>query len=286
MTDTGHESAHERPVHEHIAANRDLWDTWAELHVDSDFYDVAGFLADPTSRPLDSIVRGLLGDISGARVLHLQCHFGMDTLRLALMGARVTGVDFSPKAIAAARELAAALGVRATFVESDVTRLGSEVPESSYDVVFTSYGAISWLPDLQPWAEAIASRLVPGGVVQVIDMHPTLWVFDEEERSTELHVRYSYFSHDVLPWQERGSYAAPQADFEAVSYSWQHTFEELIGSLVGVGLAIESLREYPLIAWQHMQFMVPAEEAGLWRMPADAGDIPLMFSISARKPGP
>jgi len=269
---------------EHMAANRELWDAWAGLHVDSAFYDVDGFLADPAARPLDSIVRRVVGDVSEKRLLHLQCHFGMDTLRLALMGATVTGVDFSRKAIEAARELALAAGLDATFVEADVTALGDEVPREAFDVVFTSYGAISWLPDLRPWAEAIASRLVAGGVLHVIDVHPTLWIFDEEGGAMPPEIRYSYFSRDVLRWEECGSYAAPDSDFQSVSFSWQHTFEEIVGSLIDAGLAIESLREYSQIAWQHMAYMVQDDE-GLWRLPPGAGEIPLMFSVSATKPG-
>ena len=268
---------------EHVAANRELWDAWAELHVDSDFYDVDGFLADPAAQPLDRIVRDVVGDISGKRLLHLQCHFGMDTLRLALMGATVTGVDFSPKAIAAARALASAAGIEATFVEADVTTLSEDVPLGEFDVVFTSYGAITWLPDLRTWAEGIASRLTEGGILHAIDMHPTLWMFDEEQDEMPPKVRFSYFSREVLRWEERGSYAAPDSDFEGVSFSWQHTFEEVLGALMDAGLAIESLREYPRIAWQHMPFMLQDDE-GLWRLPPEAGDLPLMFSVSAVKP--
>jgi SAM-dependent methyltransferase len=267
---------------EKIVANKELWDAWAELHVESDFYDVEGFLADPHASPLDVIVRELVGDVSAKRLLHLQCHFGMDTLRLALMGAIVTGVDFSPKAIAAARALAAAAGIEATFVESDVTQLAEEVPRDAFDVVFTSYGAISWLPALRPWAEAVASRLVNGGVLRVVDMHPTLWIFDEDSEEPTPVMRYSYFSREALRWEERGSYAAPDSDFESVSYSWQHTFEEIVGSLVGAGLSVESLREYPRIAWQHMPSMIRDDE-GLWMLPPGAVDIPLLFSVTARK---
>ena len=270
-------------AHDYVAANRELWDAWAELHVESEFYDVAGFLADPRSRPLDAVERGVIGDIAGKRLLHLQCHFGLDTLRLALMGASVTGVDFSPKAIAAARQLAAAADIPATFVQSDVTALTDEVQREGFDVVFTSYGAITWLPDLRPWAEAIASRLVPGGVFHVIDMHPTLWIYDEESAAMPPVVRYSYFSRDAVPFQEHGSYAVPDADFEGTSYSWQHNFEDIVGSLIGAGLVVESLREYPCIAWKHMPYMTEDDD-GMWRMPAGAGDIPLLFSVTARRP--
>jgi SAM-dependent methyltransferase len=267
-----------------IEANRALWDTWTRRHVPSEFYGVEGFLADPPSRPLDRITRELLGDIRGMRALHLQCHFGLDTVRLALMGAEVTGVDFSHEAVDAGRALAERAGISATFVCSDVLDLSPEVPKDSFDLVFTSHGAISWLPDLRPWARGVASRLAPGGVFHVLDMHPTLWMFDDETEGPELKVRYSYFSREALEWEEHGSYASPGEEITGTSHSWQHTFEEIIGSLVEAGLAIESLREYPLLSWQFVKPMYEVEP-GLYGLPAESGDVPLMFSVTARKPG-
>jgi SAM-dependent methyltransferase len=273
-----------KPAEDALAANRDMWDGWTRLHVPSAYYDVEGFVADPASRPLDPIEREVVGDVSGKRLLHLQCHFGMDTLRLALAGARVTGVDFSAEGVCEARLLAERMGIDATFVQSDVCALPAEVPLESFDVVFTSFGAISWLPDLAPWARSIATRLAPGGTFHVIDMHPTLWMFDEDAAEPPLPLRYSYFSRDAVPFEMHGTYAVPEADFTAVAYSWQHTFEEILGSLLAEGLAIESLREYPRIAWQHVAYMTQDDD-GFWHLPAEAGDIPLMFSLTARKPG-
>ena len=266
-----------------VESNRVLWNTWADLHVGSDFYDVEGFLADPDSRPLDSIERELIGDVAGARLLHLQCHFGLDTLRFARMGAYATGVDFSENAIHAARDLSERSGIPATFVHADVTDLPLAVEQGSFDVVFTSYGTITWLPDLSPWASGIASRLKPGGRFHIIDMHPTLWVFDEELAEPPIRVRYSYFDCEAVRFERTGSYAVPDADIVSVEHSWQHTFEDIVGSLRAQGLVIESLREYPKIAWQHMPFMVQDAE-GFWVLPAGMPEIPLLFSVTARKP--
>jgi SAM-dependent methyltransferase len=266
-----------------IEANRELWQRWTALHVPSDFYDAAGFAADPASRPFDRIVRELLGDISGMRALHLQCHFGMDTLRLAHLGAEATGLDFSPAAIAAARELAERSGIPATFVEGDVTSPPADVPEGAFDLVFTSYGTISWLPDLTSWAETIASRLAPGGVFIITDMHPTLWIFDDEADDPTLRVKYSYFDDGALEWEGHGSYASPGGEYVGTSHSWQHTFEEIVGSLIGAGLVIEDLREYPLLAWKFTSAMVE-KEPGLYGLPAEVPELPLMFSLRARKP--
>lgn len=268
---------------ERMAANRELWQRWTALHVPSDFYNVEGFVADPASRPFDRIIAELLGDISGMRALHLQCHFGLDTLRLAQLGDEATGLDFSPAAVEAARSLSARTGIPATFIEGDVTAPPAELPEAAFDLVFTSYGVISWLPDLAPWAQTIARSLAPGGVFKMADGHPFLWVFDDEAEDPEPHVRYAYFMRDALEWEEFGSYAVPGGECTGTSHSWQHTFEEIVGALIGAGLVIEDLREYPLIAWKFLRAM-EEREPGLYGMPEGQPELPLMFSLTARKP--
>ncbi len=219
----------------------------------------------------------------GRRLLHLQCHFGLDTLRFALMGAYATGVDFSENAIRAARELSERSDIPATFVLSDVRSLPREIEADSFDIVFTSYGTITWLPDLRPWAETIASRLKPGGRFHIVDMHPTLWMFDDEPDKTALEVRYSYFGGDAIRFEYRGTYAAPDADIVSVEHSWQHDFEEIVGSLRRAGLEIDALREYPRLAWRYVDFMVQDAD-GFWVLPEGMPQIPLMFSLTARKP--
>lgn len=271
-------------MHEELAANLRLWDGWTDLHMSGTDYDVEGFIADPTSRPFDRVTAGVIGDVSGKRLLHLQSHIGIDTIRLAMAGAvDVIGVDFSPKAVAAATSIAERLGVPATFVQSDVRDLPDSVPEAAFDVVYTSYGTIMWLPELEGWARMIASRLAPGGVFHIIDLHPFLSVFDDFAEQPPLAVRYPYFSREPLYFEEHGSYADRDADFVADSYAWQHTFAEIIGSLVGAGLRVERLEEYPVIVWKALEFMEQDDE-GFWRLPEGAGDIPLMFSLTATRP--
>jgi len=267
-----------------IAANRTLWQRWTALHVPSDFYNMEGFVADPASRPFDRIIAELVGDVRGKRVLHMQCHFGMDTLRFALMAAaEVTGLDFSSEAIAAARDLSARMGIPAAFIEGDVTDPPAGLPEGAFDLVFTSYGTISWFPDLAPWARTIASRLAPGGVFKIADSHPTCWIFDDEADDSTLRVRYSYFQREAFPWDEHGSYAVPLDEDTGVSHSWQHTFEDIIRALVDAGLVIEELREFPLLAWKYTPGMVE-REPGLFGLPEGQPEAPLMFTLSARKP--
>lgn len=267
------------------AANLQLWNGWTDLHMSGTDYDVAGFIADPDSRPFDWVTREVVGDVAGKRLLHLQCHIGIDTMRMARAGAiDVTGVDFSPKAIAAARSIAEQMGLSATFVEADISCVPDSVPHGSYDVVFTSYGTIMWLPDLEPWADVIATRLAPGGVFHIIDAHPFMCVFDDFAPEPPLRVQYPYFTREPLYFEEHGSYADRDADFTADSYAWLHSFAEIIGVLAKRGLVVEALREYPVVAWKALEFMVEAED-GLWRLPPGAGDIPLMFGLTVRKPG-
>lgn len=271
-------------MRDELAANQRLWDGWADLHMAGTDYDVDGFMADPSARPFDWLTKGVIGDVRGKRVLHMQSHIGIDTLRFALMGAtEVMGVDFSAKAVKAGRSLASRLDLPVTFVESDVTDLPPEVPEGSFDMVFTSYGTIMWLPDLEPWGRMIASRLASGGVFHIIDIHPFLTVFDDFAEKPPLSVIYSYFTREPLYFEEHGSYADRSADFVADSYAWQHTFSEIIGSLVRAGLQLERLEEYPVIAWKALEYMEQRED-GLWQLPEGVSDIPLSFSLTVRKP--
>jgi SAM-dependent methyltransferase len=271
-------------MNDESAANLSLWEGWTDVHMAGSHYDVEGFIANPAGRPFDWVTREVVGDVSGKRLLHLQCHIGIDTLRFVLGGAAsVTGVDFSPKAVAAAASIAGRMGLPATFVEADVAALPESVPRGSFDVIFTSYGTIMWLPDLEPWAESIATRLAPGGVFHILDAHPFLSVFDDFAPDPPLRVIYPYFTREPLYFEEHGSYADRDADFTADSYAWQHTFAEIVGVLVERGLVVEAFREYPVVAWKALEFMVQGDD-GLWRLPPEAGDIPLMFALSVRRP--
>lgn len=264
-----------------IAANRELWNAWADAHVGSEFYDVAGFIAGRET--IDSVELEGVGDVDGKSLLHLQCHFGQTTLSWARHGASVVGVDFSPRAIEIARELTAQLELDARFICCEVTDTLKHLDGERFDVVFASYGAISWLPDLKPWAEVIAGALKPGGRFFIAEHHPFLWVFDDCTQELAPPFKYRYFDRNALRWEEDGSYAAPDSGIKATSYSWQHTFDEIVNALIGAGLRITSLREYPYLAFQWFPTMVRGED-GFWRMPEGAPDLPLMFSITAEAP--
>lgn len=269
---------------DHIRANQELWEGWTEFHVSSDFYDVEGFKSGRDT--LDAVELEGVGDVQGKSLLHLQCHFGLDTLSWARRGARVTGVDFSEKAVAHARRLALELAIEGRFICADVTDTASvlaQLGDHRYDVVFTSHGVLCWLPDLCPWARTVAGSPRPGGTFFLSDAHPFTSMFDDEMTEPELRFRYDYFDRKALRWEERGSYAVPDADFEGVSYSWQHPFEEIVGSLTEAGLHLTSLREYPYLFWRWFPWMVKDGE-GRYRLPEGVPPIPLMFSLTATKP--
>jgi SAM-dependent methyltransferase len=263
----------------YVRLNQELWEEWTEINYRSAFYDVDGFLKEPP--PLDDVVRAGLGDLTGLRVLHLQCHFGMDTLRIARHAAHTTGVDFSPKAIARARELSARTGIAATFVESDVYDLASHLT-GEFDVVFTSYGVLAWLPDLERWGHTIARFLAPGGRFFIAEAHPTIWLFDND--ASELAVKYAYFPdpEPLVITSAAGNYADPTAPTTKSEYVFAHNFEDIFGALLGNGLQIDELREHAHMAWKAFPFLIE-DGPERWVMPPGRPAIPLMFSLRASK---
>lgn len=266
---------------DYIANNRELWNEWAEINYASRFYDVAAFKANPT--PLDGEVLAGLGDLVGKSVLHLQCHFGQDSIRLKLAGAReVVGIDFSNIAIAKARELATAMNVDIRYLETDLYKL-PEVLEGEFDVVFTSYGVIGWLPDLGPWGRIVARYLKPGGRFFLIEGHPTMWMFDGD--ADDLRFKYPYFRQrdPIVLEPVKGTYADPDATFTKTEYSWPHELGETISALTTAGLHLEEMREYGHTVWKAFPFLVE-ESPERWVMPAHMPKIPMMFSLRASKP--
>ena len=151
-----------------------------------------------------------------------------------------------------------------------------------FDVVFTSHGVISWLPDLRPWARTVAATLLPGGTFFLADSHPFCWMFDDEVVQPELRIRFDYHNRAALRYEEKGSYAVPDADFRGVSHSWQHTFEEIVGALIEAGLTVTSLREYDYLFWRWFPWMTKDDE-GRHRLPEGMPRIPLMFSLTATR---
>jgi SAM-dependent methyltransferase len=224
-------------------SNLDLWNNWTQLHVGSNTYNIDSFKEGRSS--LKSLELEELGDVRGKTLLHLQCHFGKDTMSWARLGATVTGVDFSDKAIEIARQLSAELDIPATFVRSDIYDLPDVLSlPGQFDIVFVSYGAIYWLNDLDEWARIAASYLKPGGVFYIAEFHPFLMVFEDTEDGQNLKIAYPYGSTEPLRFETQGSYAAPDADYRGVEYAWNHTLGGIVNALIKAGLQIEFLHEH------------------------------------------
>ncbi len=263
-----------------IKANLGLWNKWTEVHEASEFYDLEGFKAGKLAlRPLEIEE---LGDVHGKALLHLQCHFGLDTMSWARLGATVTGVDFSEKAIELARSLATELQIPATFVHSTIDDLDTAL-SGDFDIVFTSYGAIEWLPDLGRWARTIDHFLRPGGTFYMVEIHPFAQMLDDIDDHPDLRFVGPYFpTSQPQRFDIRGSYADPDAPVKAVAYSWTHDFAEIINALLGVGLQLEFLHEFPYSVAPFGRSMKRADDG--WYYLPDRRDVPFLYSIKATKP--
>lgn len=262
-----------------IRANRKLWNQWTRAHETSRFYDVDAFRRGADS--LQSIELDEIGPrVEGRDLLHLQCHFGLDTLSWARRGARVTGVDLAPDAVALATRLADELDIPGRFIASDVLRL-DEVLQDTFDIVFTSYGVLDWLPDLDRWAEVIDDRLRPGGVFYMVEFHPLANLLGDDGKT----LSYPYFPHaEPLRLVEKGSYAAPEADMEGEFFVWSHSLSEILGALLGRGLHLEFFHEFPWSPYNCFPFTKEIAP-GRCIVPDQENSIPLTFSLQARKPG-
>lgn len=230
---------------QYFKANTLHWNAMTEVNVDSDFYDLPSFIAGRNSlRQIE--LDGLGEGIAGKSLLHLQCHFGQDTLSWARMGAQVTGVDMSPQAIAKARELRDTLGIEASFVCCNVYDLPSHL-EGQFDIVFASYGVIGWLPDVAQWARVGAQFLKPGGQLFLAEFHPYIWMYDSQFQTIE----HAYFNRKVIAEPSGHSYADPDQALaeDLMEYGWNHPLSDVINGFIQAGLQIESLHEYDYSPW-------------------------------------
>ena len=274
-------------------ANLRLWNAWTRIHERSAYYDVDGFRAGRTSLlPLELEELGPLVH-EGTTLLHLQCHFGLDTLSWARLGARVVGLDFSDEAVSLARRLAAETGLdeRAEFVCADVYDADAHLGRREFDVVFVSWGAIEWLPDLERWAALVARHLKPGGTFYMAEIHPFAYSLDEVPGEHDVQVGYRLLPAPDVPDVEpvHGSYADAAADTEGlVSYGWAHSFAEILGALTGAGLRLQHLHEFPTSPAPFWEWMV-CDEDRWWWLPAAGGgvrrDLPFSYSLRATRPG-
>lgn len=261
---------------DYLAINKALWNQRTKIHIDSDFYDMKNFMAGRSS--LKFVELDLLGDIHGKKILHLQCHFGQDSLSLARMGADVTGVDLSDEAIREARRIAAELGIQAEFVNCDLYDLHNHL-EDHFDVVFTSYGTIGWLPDLDRWAAVVDRYLKPGGQFIMAEFHPVIWMYDPGFT----HIEYSYFKEDPIIETEIGTYADKDAPIALDSVSWNHSISETLEALLQRGLLLRTFREYPFCTYDIFPDMVETGP-GQYQVRGLEGKLPMVYAFKMEKP--
>lgn len=259
----------------YLELNRQAWNNKMEVHIDSEFYDMEGFFAGNTS--LKEIELRLLGDVKGKSVLHLQCHFGQDTISLARMGASVTGVDLSDKAVGKGRELAARLQADATFINSDIYELPRQL-DQQFDMVFSSYGTIGWLPDIEKWAHVVSAYLKPGGKFVFVEFHPVVWMLDEGFK----YIKYDYFNTGPIIETENGTYADRAAALSQTTVSWNHDLAEVLGNLLKCRLELSSFEEFDYSPYNCFAGMEEFEP-GKYRIAHLDKKIPMVYALTATK---
>ncbi len=253
----------------YLEINKEAWNKRTKVHVESEFYGLESFRRGESS--LNPIELEEIGNVKDKKLLHLQCHFGQDTLSWARLGATVTGVDLSSESIAQAKKLALEIGVESTFIMKDIYQFGIE-NKQVFDVVFTSYGALCWLPDLTKWANTIASCLPVGGELCLVEFHPF----------NDLLSGHSYFPQNQPDIDEEGTYTENCDGEKLTTVTWGHSLSEVITALISAGLSIESFKEYPYSPYNCFDGLEYVNNKG-YQLLRDGKQVPLVYSITARK---
>jgi SAM-dependent methyltransferase len=268
--------------------NRANWDERAPAHAASPDYAVDQFTDDPEF--LSGVVRfdrPLLGDIRGLRGVHLQCHIGTDTISLARLGATMTGLDFSPAALAQARELARRTGSATDFVEADVYDAAAVLGTGRFDLVYTGIGALCWLPDIRRWAQLVASLLAPGGRLFIREGHPMLWTLADSRPDGLLVVDLPYFERpEPSIWDEGGTYVATDTVFEHnVSHEWNHGLGETVTALLEAGMTLTGLAEHDSVPWDALPGQMEQIGGGEWRLADRPWRLAHSYTLQATRNG-
>lgn len=260
-----------------------MWDEFAKANyqAENEFYSVKAFLEGKSS--LRSFELDEIGDVKNKTLLHLQCHFGLDTLSWAREGAKVTGIDFSGEAIRLAKTLASKAKLSATFIQTNLYEL-PKVLSMKFDIVYTSIGVLCWLNDLKKWAEIISHFLKKGGFFYITDGHPVKNMFDNDHPK-ELQLKFNYFPiQEPMEFIAEGSYASSEPHMKPhKEYEWNHSISEIINSLIQAGLKIESFNEYPYSPYPMFNFSTK-DQKGYYRLINQKAEIPLIYSLKALKP--
>jgi SAM-dependent methyltransferase len=269
-------------VNDYRAVNLANWNDRAAAHAASPTYAVHRFAEDPAY--LSHTVRfdrPLLGDVSGLRAIHLQCHIGTDTISLARLGATMTGLDFSDKSLDEARRIATGAGADITFVQSDVYD-ALEAAGDGFDLVYTGIGALLWLPDINRWARTVRSLLRPGGRLFIREGHPVLWSVDDE-RDDVLALRYPYFEHqEPLIFTEPGTYVETDHEFTAnETHSWNHGLGEIVTALLRAGMTITGLTEHTTVPWDALPGRMRHLEDGEYELADRPERLPHTYTLQA-----
>lgn len=263
------------PEKDYKELNRVSWNNKTDAHMKSDFYNLPGFLKGATS--LNDIELNLLGDLKGKSVLHLQCHFGQDSISLGRLGANVTGVDLSDKAIDEANKLALKTGISVEFICCDIYDLPNHL-DKQFDIVFTSYGTIGWLPDLNKWAAIVSKYLKPSGKFVFVEFHPIVWMFDDDFTK----IAYDYFNSGAMVESESGTYADREADISSQYVWWNHSLSEVFKSLIANKIRIDSFDEFDYSPYNCLSHMVEFEPKK-FRIKHIEKKMPMVYSLVGTK---
>ncbi len=259
----------------YLDINKDAWNKRTPIHIKSAFYNLENWIKGECS--LNSIELNLLEQVKNKCILHLQCHFGQDTLSLSRLGAKCTGIDFSTEAINKANELNTQLNLDANFICTDVYSCLDKLDEK-FDIVYTSYGTIGWLPDINKWAKIISQALKPNGKLVFVEFHPFIWTMDSNLSKIE----YSYFNSSAIIEESSGTYTDNNAEISYKEVSWNHGLAEVFQALKKAGLEIKDFNEYNYSPYNCFQNLTEVEK-GKFQFTSYKGMIPMVYSLEATK---
>lgn len=271
---------------EHRALNRANWDERVPIHLASPDYDAQRFVDPGFLSGVVTFDRERLGDLTGVRGIHLQCHIGTDTVSLARLGARMTGLDFSGAALAAARQVAALAGVEVDLLEGDVDDAVALAGAERYGLVYTGIGALCWLPSVRRWAAVVAGLLRRGGRLFLREGHPVLWSLDEGRPDGLLALEYPYFElTEPMVFDEDRTYVDSEERLTAVrTHQWNHGLGEIVTALLDAGLTVTALVEHDTVPWEALPGQMTRDERGEWRLGDRPARLPCTYTLQAVKP--